>query len=219
MIKNEKEKFYLIFMAFLLGGLILVWQGIIESEAAIRDSASEIKDKNLAIAAYAIRKETLARNLESYNLVKDKLEEINGYFIPGGENLSVDKQNLPDFIKRMEDIADATSNSLTIDFINEADSAPKSAPAEKKSAAAKNPSSKMNDSYALRINLKGGFDELVAFIARFESVPYYSYIDSVIINAEPSSAMGGGADKKYFSGAIRSALVIRVFKNKNFNSE
>jgi len=205
MIKSGKEKFYLTFFAFFALAAVLIWQEIINGRLNIDSGASEVKEKNITIAAYGTRENTLKKNLENYNFAINKALEANKYF--------VDEDNLPDFIKEIENISDQTSNKLSLEF---ADNSGAAAIAQ---GAAKAGASGAADSYVLKLNLSGTFDNLMQFMARIESSPYYSYIDSVMIDAGSSSYGLQASSKTPSSVNLQTSLTMRVFKKQNLNGQ
>lgn len=213
MFGKEKEKFYLSAVIILILSAVLIWQGILKGKAAIDDNINQIKDKNISLTAYSTRETTLERNLEKYNFATDKIKEINGYFL--------DENNLPDFIKQIEDSADQTSNLLEIRFADKADMTASDLVTAKKTSSVTNgaSSSSAEDFYALRLDIVGSFENLERFVARMEGMPYHSYIDSMVINTGQSLNKTGSVDKNYSSVTLKTKIVLKAFKKQNFNVE
>lgn len=190
---REKEKFYLSAAVIFFICSVFAWQGVIESKKSNDYRIAEIAEKKATIAEYGLKEKYLPNSLSNYNFAVNKIAEMRKYF--------VNDSDLPDFIKTLEDMADKTSNSLEISFVNNP-----ALPADS-SAGANSKKPKAEKGFTVQLNIKGSFENLNKFISYLESMPYYAYIDSINI----------GTDSKKDDSSIRSALVVKVFSFDNMS--
>lgn len=197
-------------LVFLIFSVFLAWQGIIEAKKNIDYNIAQIQEKNIILSAYNIREKTLEQNLENYNFAKDKFEGINNYF--------VDKNNnLPEFIDQVEDIASQTSNEFSLEFIDNAPVPVKKKDDKSAAGNAKIETSGGVENYILKMNLSGTFNNVKRFMALMETMPYYSYIDSLAINASDSSSLKESQENS--SAIVEAVLTVKVFKKQNYDGQ
>lgn len=209
---KEKQKFYLVFTIILAIGVVLIWQGIINGRVRIDSNIYEIQDKKTTINAYSQREEALPMVSESYNSAKSKVDKFNDLF--------VDENSLPDFIGNLESIAAQASVSLEKSFTDDPSAKIAQKTPAPKGSPVPSPASKEAEGYVLRLSLKGGFAQLMNFISRLESMPYYVYIKSVSVSANTAADSGSAKIKKESSeGELQSIMIIKVFKKQNFNGQ
>ncbi len=182
---QEKEKFYLSLAVIFIAYSVFVWQGIIEAKESNDYKIVKIADKSATIAEYGLKEKFLPNSLSNYNFAVNKIAGMRKYF--------VNENDLPGFIKMLEDLADKTSNSTEISFIETGD---------KETKVEKRPSG-----FTLQLATKGNFIDLVKFISYLQNAPYYVYIDSVNI----------AIDTKKNNSEVKSVLVIRVFSFNNMS--
>lgn len=189
---REKEIFYFSLVAIFIVCSVFAWQGIIEMKKSNDYGIVKIAEKKATIAEYGLKEKYLPNSLSNYNFAVNKIAEMRKYF--------VNDNDLPDFIKTLENLADKTSNSLEISFI--------SAP-----ALSANPSGEANNiktkgekgGFTMQLAVKGSFENLIKFISHLEGMPYYAYINSINIST----------DSKKDDSSNRSVLVIKVFSFDN----
>jgi len=215
MLNKEKEKFYLTIAAIFVIGIVLLWQGVLGSKALVDDFIKKINDKKLIIAAYDFKENDFTRTLENYNFTKNKIDTLSSYFV--GE------ENFPEFIKELELTAEQINSKFEITEITETNPSDAKNNKEKKASAAKEAKkdSGKDGSYVIKVVVGGSLDQLVRFISKVESMPYYVYIDSVNINLDSGVDLNnnGLPGKKIPDGSIKAQLVIKVFKKQNFNDK
>ncbi|MBU3964929.1 hypothetical protein KJ695_03160 [Patescibacteria group bacterium] len=191
---REKEKFYLSVAAIFAVCSVFAWQGIIETKKLNDYEVAKIVEKKTIIAEYGLKEKYLSKSLSNYNFAVNKIAEMRKYF--------VNNNDLPDFIKTLENLADKTSNSLEISFV----SVP-APPADSSVGANSKKTMGEKGGFTMQLAVKGSFGNLIKFISYLESMPYYAYIDSINI----------GADPKKESSGIRSTLVVKVFSFDNMS--
>lgn len=191
---REKEKFYFSLFAIFFVCLVFAWQGIIEAKKANDRKIIEIAKEKTTIAEYGLKEKYLPNSLSNYNFAVNKIAEMRKYFVNDGD--------LPDFIKTLENLADKTSNSLEISFV----SAP-ALPADLSSGSSGKKTKEEKNGFTLQLAVKGSFENLSKFVSYLGSMPYYAYVNSINISADPKK---GGS-------AIRSVLVVKVFSFENMS--
>lgn len=210
MLKKEKEKFYAIMTVAALTGLVLIWQGIFSSRAAIGNKILEILDKKASIGAYSQREKTLSTVLNNYNSAKEKINEVNERFMSGIISADIDK-----FFSELENAASETSVSLEKVFIEnpEVIKNPAKKPASKESEA------QTEEDKFLRLTIKGKYENLLNFIYKLEKMPYYIDIKSVNISAGIASRRDLSGEKDNSESELQGAVIIKVFKKQDINDK
>lgn len=191
---REKEKFYLSLVAIFAVCSVFVWQGIIETKKSNDYKIIEIAGKKATIAEYGLKEKYLPNSLSNYNFAVNKIAETRKYF--------VNDNDLPDFIKTLEDLAYKTSNSLEISFV----SAP-ALPADSSVGASGKKTKGEKGGFTMQLAVKGSFENLIKFTSYLGSMPYYAYVDSINIST----------DSKKDNSGTKSTLVIKVFSFDNMS--
>lgn len=189
---REKEIFYFSLVAIFIICSVFAWQGVIEMKKSNDYGIVKIAEKKATIAEYGLKEKYLPNSLSNYNFAVNKIAEMRKYF--------VNDSDLPDFIKTLENLADKTSNSLEISFVN--------APAlSANSSGEANNIKTMGEKggFTMQLAVKGSFENIVKFISHLEGMPYYAYINSININT----------DSKKGDFSNRSVLVVKVFSFDN----
>lgn len=210
MLKKEKEKFYAIMAAVLLIGLVLVWQGIFTGRMAIGNKIRQIQDKKASIGAYSQREKTLSSVLNNYNSAREKIDEVNERFVSGLNSVDVDK-----FFSELENAASEASVSMEKAFIEnpEAVKNPVKKPAGKESEA------QAEEDKFLRLAIKGRYENLLNFIYKLETMPYYIDIKSVNISAAVVSRQDMAVKNNDSENVLQSIVIIKVFKKQEINDK
>lgn len=190
---REKEIFYFSLVAIFIICSVFAWQGVIEMKKSNDYGIVKIAEKKATIAEYGLKEKYLPNSLSNYNFAVNKIAEMRKYF--------VNDNDLPDFIKTLENLADKTSNSLEISFVN----APALSADSSVGVNSKTKGQKEKGGFTMQLAVKGSFENIVKFISHLEGMPYYAYINSININT----------DSKKGDFSNRSVLVVKVFSFDN----
>lgn len=208
MAKKEKEKFYIVTIIIVLIGLILFWQGIFSSHISIENKILEILDKKVSIEAYRHKERVLSTALTDYASAKEKIDKLNERFVDGASSVEVGK-----FLSELENSANETSVAMEKVFIENPEVDKK---ADKKpSTSVPGGPQEQRDKY-LQLTVKGKYENLLRFINKLETMPYYIDIKSVDINAVVVSRQDLMKKKDSSAGELQGLIVIKVFKKEKY---
>ncbi len=208
MISNKKN-IYLITISTCLG---LVVFGVLVIAPYVKDIfalSDDIKKQKSGIADFDLKKDNFKKLKEDEEEAKSTLNNLSKALIS--------KENGLEFIVLLENIAEKTSNSQTIEVINtleESSKNKKDGNTDSKTESIRDPLESIN-SLRFRVKLQGSYKNLLLYLAELESVGVYTDVVSMEIKSNSASPVSGtkpfGEEELSNAEIVKTTLEIRAF--------